>query len=265
MISKIVHIADIQFRTYKRHLEFKAVSEAFFDHMRKLQPDRIVIAGDLVHSRNNLTPELVNEVSWFLRGVSAVTKKVILIPGNHDIVEQNKERMDALYPIIKALELNNIIYSMQSEMILDENVVWSVFNIYTNNEMPLNLPLKPFGKDKKYIGLYHGPIVGAKNNMGYEFKSGADLEHFDHCDITLCGDIHKRQTFDTPSGHPVIMVGSFIQQDHAETISQHGYCTIDLDTMGHSFTDLENPVKFYRFKITDYEDILEEREVLENA
>jgi DNA repair exonuclease SbcCD nuclease subunit len=246
-------------------LEFRAVSEAFFAHMKKAQPDRIVIAGDLVHSRNNLTPELVNEVSWFLRGCAEVTKKVILIPGNHDIVEQNKDRMDALFPIIKALELDNITYSMKSEMIVDGNVVWSVYNIYENNVMPTNLPLKPHGKDKKYIGLYHGPILGAKNDMGFEFKHGADLANFDNCDITFCGDIHKRQVFFTPSGKPVIMVGSFIQQDHAETISNHGYCTIDLETMKYTFTDLENPVKFYRFKITDIADIYEGNEVLENA
>jgi DNA repair exonuclease SbcCD nuclease subunit len=271
MIEKIVLIADIHFRTYKRHLEFRAISEAFFAHMAKLRPNRIVIAGDLVHSRNHLTPELVNEVAWFLTNLSGYTEKVIIIPGNHDIVEQNKERMDAITPILTALKAkenevtpHNIYYSKKSELVEDGNVVWSIFNIYDNHKMPDNLPLKPYGRDKTYIGLYHGTIVGAKNNLGFEFKHGADLKTFDACDITLCGDIHKRQTFLTETNKPVVMVGSFIQQDHAESVSSHGYCVIDVPSCKYSFVDLENPVKFYRFRINDIEDIYESREILEN-
>lgn len=265
MINTIVHLADIQFRTFKRHLEFKAVSDTFFDHMKKLNPDRIVITGDIVHSRNQLTPELVDEVSTFLRQCAAVTKRLIIIPGNHDIVEQNKDRMDALVPLLRALNLSNIDYFIKSELIEDENVVWAVYNIYENNKMPDALPTKPFA-NKTYVGLYHGTIVGAKNNLGFEFQHGADLNTFDYCDLTLCGDIHMRQEFKTPSGHPVIMVGSFIQQDFAETVSKHGYCTITVNNgITYQFTDIENPVKQYTFLIKDIEDIYEEREVLINA
>lgn len=93
MIETIAHIADIHFRNIQRHNEFRAICENFLDQMRKMKPERIVIAGDIVHSRNQISPELVNEVSWFLNQCSKVTGKVVIIPGNHDIVEQNKERM----------------------------------------------------------------------------------------------------------------------------------------------------------------------------
>lgn len=266
-IQKVVLVADIHYRTLRRHQEYRAVADAFFAHMREAKPDRIVIAGDIVHSRNQMTPELVDEVSWFLSECSKVAERVIIIPGNHDVVEENMDRMNAIHPILEAIKCSNIDFYVESALHLDENVVWSVYSIYNNQMMPKDLPLKPFGKDKIYIGLYHGIIVGAKNNKGFEFLHGADLTTFDHCDLTLCGDIHMRQVLKSkPSGKDVIMIGSMLQQDHAETITGHGYCTITLgDKITYKFTDLVNPVKYYTFSIKDMEDIYEEREVLKNA
>ena len=63
MIKFIAHIADIHYRNLQRHVEFKAVISNFLDQMKRIQPDRIVIAGDIVHSRNQISPELVNIVS----------------------------------------------------------------------------------------------------------------------------------------------------------------------------------------------------------
>ena len=266
-IQKIVLIADIHIRTLKRHLEYRAVSEAFFAHMVIAKPDRIVIAGDIVHSRNQMTPELIDEVSWFLKECSRVAGRVVIIPGNHDVVEENMDRMNAIHPILEAIKCPNIDFYVTSDLYPDENVVWSVYSIYSNQMMPKDLPLKPFGLDKTYIGLYHGIVLGAKNDKGFEFLHGADLKTFDANSIVLCGDIHCRQILKTnPSGKDVIFVGSMIQQDHAETISKHGYCTILLgDKITYSFTDLVNPVKYYTFSIKDVEDIYEEREVLKNA
>lgn len=263
MINKIVHIADIHFRTYQRHNEFRAVCEYFLHKMDDIKPDRIVIAGDIVHSRNQLTPELVNEVTWFLDECSKKTNKVIIIPGNHDIVEQNKERMDAITPIITAMNNDKIVYYKKSDLYKDENVIWTVFSIYDNSATPENLPFKPY--DGTYIGLYHGIIAGAQNEQGFVFAHGQEISKFDDCDLTLCGDIHKRQVFLNKKGKPIIMVGSFIQQFFHETISEHGFCEINLDTMKYEFHDIDNPVKYMKFKITDIEDIEHDGEILTNA
>jgi len=262
-IKTIVHIADIQFRTYQRHLEFRSVCEYFIDKMKSLKPDRLVIAGDIVHSRNVLTPELVKEVSWFLEACSKNCGKVIIIPGNHDIVEQNKERMDALTPIIYNLGLENIKYYRESGLYQDENVIWTVFSIYNNNATPLNLHLKPY--PGKYIGLYHGVIVGAVNDNGFTFAHGAEIDKFDECDLTLCGDIHKRQIFKNKNNKPIVMVGSLIQQNYGENINEHGYALINLETMDINFHDIENSVKYLTFKVSDIEDIEDDKEILING
>jgi DNA repair exonuclease SbcCD nuclease subunit len=266
MIETIAHIADIHFRNIQRHNEFRAICENFFDQMKKVKPERLVIAGDIVHSRNQISPELVSEVSWFLSGCSKVAGKVIIIPGNHDIVEQNKERMDALTPIINALDADNIVYYTKSGLYQDENVVWSVFSIFDNHMSPEQLEMRPFGG--LYVGLYHGTIVGAVNEQGFKFTHGADTNKFRHCDMVLCGDIHKRQVFMVDETKPVIMVGSFIQQNFGETVSQHGYNIVKINNdklLSYEFHDIENPVKYLTFKITDISDIEENNELLVNA
>jgi DNA repair exonuclease SbcCD nuclease subunit len=263
MITKIAHIADIHFRNIQRHSEFRAICENFVDQMRRIKPERIVIAGDLVHSRNQISPELVNELSWFLLECSKVTGKVVIIPGNHDIVEQNKERMDAITPIHNALDVDNIVYYKKSGLYQDENVVWSVFSIFDNHMPPENLEMRPY--EGTYVGLYHGTIVGATNEMGFKFTHGAELTKFSSCDVVLCGDIHKRQVFRVGKT-PVIMVGSFIQQNFGETVSEHGFNVVSLGTeITYEFHDIENPVKYLTFKISDISDIEEQNELLINA
>ncbi len=267
MINKIVQIADLHFRNFQRHIEFRAICENFLDQMRKIKPDRIAIVGDIVHSRNQLTPELVDEVSWFLRECSKITGKVVIIPGNHDIVEQNKERMDALTPIINALDVDNIIYYTKSDVYLDDNVAWVVYSIYDNNKTPEAIMTNSYN-DKVKVGLFHGVINGATNNLGFTFMHGADVEKFSVCNIVLCGDIHKRQILRTKTDVHVIMVGSMIQQDFSESVSDHGFNVIMVDqnkVLSYEFQDIENPIKYLNFKINDIEDIEDGNEILTNA
>lgn len=263
-IQKIFHVADIHFRNFRRHDEFRTICENFIHQVKKANGDRIVITGDLVESRNQISPELVNEITWFLRECAMVAEKVILIPGNHDIVEQNKERLDILTPVVSALGFNNIIYLKTSCIYNDENIAWVCYNIYDENKAPDNIP-----SDNKRIkiGLYHGVINGSKNDFGYEFNHGSDVDKFDLCDIVLCGDIHKRQVLETKNNVKIIYAGSMIQQNFGESSTEHGYnlVTINENNIEHKFYNIPNPVKYLTFKITDIEDIQNNSEVLING
>lgn len=266
MIKTIAHLADVHYRNFQRHDEYRAICTNFLDRMKKLRPDRIVLAGDIVHSRNVISPELVNEVSWFLNECSKVTNIVIIIPGNHDIVEQNKDRMDAIQPIVNALDVKNIVFYTTSSVIEDDNVAWVIYSLYDNNATPDSVKENNYNGKLK-IGLFHGVINGAENELGFKFMHGSDVERFEVCDIVLCGDIHKRQILTTHSGTKVIYPGSFIQQNFSETVSEHGFgvLTIDNGVMDYKFTDIDNPVKYLHFKIRDISDIEEGEEELMNA
>ena len=64
---------------------------------------------------------------------------------------------------------------------------------------------------------------------------------------------------------PIIQIGSVIQQNFAETVNKHGYGIYDIDADKYEFVDIENDQPFLHFKITDIEDIENEKEQLVNA
>jgi predicted MPP superfamily phosphohydrolase len=66
MIKKIVHFSDLHIRLFKDHDLYKLILEDAIKQWIELKPDRIVFTGDLVHSKNQMTPELIEMVSWIL-------------------------------------------------------------------------------------------------------------------------------------------------------------------------------------------------------
>ncbi len=187
MINKLVHFSDLHIRLYKDHNLYREVISDMLNQFREIKPDRIVFTGDLVHSKNQMTPELINMVAWVLTECSKIVKTILII-GNHDFLESNMERLDALTPIIDSLNNDNIVYYKNKGVFTDSNVDWVVFSLMDHN-VP---PEIPKSKNKK-IGLFHGPVVGLTTNVGYKFEDGFTSDKFEGCDLVLCGDIHKTQ------------------------------------------------------------------------
>jgi 3',5'-cyclic AMP phosphodiesterase CpdA len=194
MIKKLIHFSDLHIRLFKDHDLYKSILETAIEQWRELEPDRIVFTGDLVHSKNQLTPELIDIVRWLLTECASITKTII-IPGNHDAVISNLDRLDALSPIIDSLDNDNIVYYKDRGIYEDENVSWCVYSQFQGNIPPDIIEAKG-----TKIGLFHGPIQGLKTDLGFEFGEEAySLSKFDGLEIVLCGDIHLRQTLYTDS------------------------------------------------------------------
>ena len=107
MIKRLIHFSDLHIRLFKDHELYRGILERAFNEWRTLKPDRIVFTGDLVHSKNQMTPELVEFVAWTLNECSKIAKTVLII-GNHDFLENNSSRLDALTPIIDSLKNENV-------------------------------------------------------------------------------------------------------------------------------------------------------------
>lgn len=259
MIKKLVHFSDLHIRLFKDHDLYRSILIDMLNQFREIQPDRIVFTGDLVHSKNQMTPELIEFVAWTLTECSKIAKTVLII-GNHDFLENNMSRLDALTPIIDSLQDENIAYLKSRGEYEDENIDWVVFSLMDHNIPP---DIEKTGRVK--IGLFHGPVQGLTTDIGYKFDSGFDSDKFKGCDLVLCGDIHKRQVFNIPGGKKAYMVGSTIQQNYGETLKNHGYGIYDVINDTYEFVDLENPKPFLSFKIKSFEDILNGDERLANA
>lgn len=249
MINKLVHFSDLHVRLFKDHDLYKNILENAFEQWRELNPDRIVFTGDLVHSKNQMTPELIELVAWVLTESSKIAKTVVII-GNHDFLENNMSRLDALTPIIDSLKNENVVYYKNRGVYNDENIDWCVYSLMDHNIPPTIDP-----SENIKIGLFHGPVQGLTTDIGYKFDDGFDTNKFKGCDLVLCGDIHKRQVFDIPNGKKAYMVGSTIQQNFGETITKHGFGVYNVNEDKYEFVDLKNPKPFLSFKIDSITDL----------
>jgi DNA repair exonuclease SbcCD nuclease subunit len=202
-----------------------------FNQFKDIAPDRIVFTGDLVHSKNQMTPELIEFVAWTLTECSKIAKTILII-GNHDFLENNMSRLDALTPIIDSLQDENIVYLKNRGVYEDQNIDWVVYSL-----MDHNIPPDIEKSDRVKIGLFHGPVQGLTTDIGYKFDSGFDSDKFKGCDLVLCGDIHKRQVFNIPGGKKAYMIGSTIQQNYGETINNHGYGIYDVINDKYEFVE----------------------------
>jgi DNA repair exonuclease SbcCD nuclease subunit len=269
MIKFVVHLADIHIRTFRMHDEYMTVFKKLISELTDLLVEykkeeiRIVIAGDLVHQKIVISNEQLMLGTWLLRKLEEIAP-VVIIAGNHDLLENNKDRLDSISPMVQFLSDKNINYFKESKCYLDDNIVWCVYSIFEGNSRPdIESARKEFGDDKTYIGLFHAPITNAKTDIGYEIEHGAQLEIFEGCDMVMLGDIHKRQFFNY-KGIPIAYPSSLIQQNFGENVSKHGFLLWDVESKTFTEYDIENIAPFYQFKIKTLEDLENGTEVLTN-
>jgi DNA repair exonuclease SbcCD nuclease subunit len=266
MVKKLINIADIHIRTFQLHDLYKKQFEILIENLKKeikgydYEEVRVVIVGDLAHQKINISNEQMMLTSWFITQLVDHIGRVIIIPGNHDFLENNTQRMDSITPIVELLNRDEIKYYKDSGVYEDENINWVVYSLYQHNERP------QFEKeeDMLYVGLFHGVIQGMSTDIGFQFEDGYDRLNFINLDLLLCGDIHKRQMFKLPNGGKAVMIGSLIQQNFGETIKHHGYGTYNVETDEYTFHDLKNEQPFLHFSINDIRDIENEKENLLN-
>jgi predicted MPP superfamily phosphohydrolase len=139
-LNKVYHISDIHVRNFKRHEEYSRVFSRLCDYIRSTvtHTSLICLTGDIVHAKTDVTPELIQEVQSFFKQLADIAP-VLIIPGNHDANLNNSHRLDALTPIINAIDNKNILYVKDTceFKIADKTFVhWSVFDKVTAPVLP---------------------------------------------------------------------------------------------------------------------------------
>lgn len=260
MVKKIIHLADIHIRTFRLHDEYKDVFKTLLVQVKELIKDysreevRIVLVGDLVHQKIIISNEQLILGTWFLRKLEELAP-LIIVAGNHDLLENNKDRMDSISPMVQFLGDKNINFFKESRCYQDDNIVWCVYSIFEENRRPdIESARKEFGDGKRYIGLFHAPVLNAKTDIGYEIDHGAGLDIFEGCEVVLLGDIHKRQSFNH-KGIIIAYPSSLIQQNFGENVSNHGFLFWDVEAKTFTEHNVENKFPYYNFKIKSLEDI----------
>ena len=276
MIKCIIHCADLHIHNFSRHEEYGEQLDKFIQECEKIASDyerdevRILIAGDLFHSKNTISNELIVFTSIFLRRLEQVAT-VIVIAGNHDMIVSNNSRTDTLTGIFQTANFENcryldMILDYKSGCVVDDNITWAVYSTHEDY-------MKPYMDDSisnypgnTVVGLYHGLIVGAKLDNGTTTDSGLDEDAFTGCDVVMAGHIHKRQVL-RRGDVEIVYPGSLIQQSFGETISEHGFAVwrIEDGKLSHEFVDIENDYSLYDMEVESLEALHENKEKLTNA
>jgi len=259
-VKRIFHIGDIHLRLLKRHDEYNVVFNKMFSKFSEigLEDSIICILGDLVHSKVELSPELIRECSKFLKKCAELCP-TILIAGNHDANLNNKNRLDSLTPIVDSLNLKDLFYLKDTGLYQFADCLFSNFSVFDHNNVEKYIKMTKVPKSIKrnashLIGLFHGPLHNSITDVGYRVDNKSlCLDLFDGLHTVLCADIHKRQTLQTRddlNDKPIVIYpGSLIQQNYGETLENHGFCSWDLTNQTHKFYDIDNDYGFCTLEI----------------
>ena len=245
-IRRIYHLADIHVRNLKRHHEYKIVFERTVEAIKAtLQPNDIIfLGGDIVHAKTDMTPELIQSVQEFFK-MFADLAPTILITGNHDCNLNNASRLDALTPIVNALNHPNLHYLKESGVyhIADKHfVVMSVF------DKPKDfIKANSFEGDFK-IALHHGAVNNAITDIGFILQNDhVNIDTFEGYKLTLLGDIHKPAQY-LNQEKTIAYCGSLLQQNFGEGLI-HGMLVWDTNTCTSEFIEIPNDICYYTLEI----------------
>lgn len=241
IIKQIYHISDIHIRINNdRYDEYNEVLENFCGKIRDEDSALIVVTGDILHSKSQITVQCVNELSIFFSKISRKCD-VILTLGNHDIPNNSIIRKDNIIDVLlRKHRLKNNIY------LLNENRTYVYGNIIFGNTVVYSEKVTECKIDtrKIKIALFHG-IIKDNSIIGREGK--VSLSDFKDYELGLFGDIHKHQFLDVNKTFGYS--GSLIQQDYGEPVTGHGYIKWDLEKKRGKFEEIENSYCFHTLNI----------------
>lgn len=281
MVKTIIACADIHIMNLQRQDEYVGQLKKFIAECDEIvkqhaKPEevRIVVAGDIVHNKLDISGEGYILASWFLNQLDAIAPTII-IAGNHDMNMRNTERVDPLTAIFEMCNFKQVKYldkelGYASGCVLDSDIIWCLYSTFDKFAAPAISEYTAscgwadskdlFGKaptkaTKTCVGLFHGELHNAKTDVGFVFENGIPESHFEGVDFAIMGHIHKRQCIKY-NGVPLVYCGSLIQRDKGENVSGHGYVIWDVKEQTYTTKDIPNEdYGFYTFMISDVKDI----------
>lgn len=238
---KILHIADVHWRGLSRHEEFILSFKDLFKQAKKLKPDVIYIGGDIVHSKTQgISPELVENLAWWFNEMASIAPTHVIL-GNHDGLIHNKDRQDAITPIINAINNDNI-YLYKDSGVYPTGIPgfdWCVFSCFDEENWSKVKPTKNIS-----IALFHGAVTGSLTDIDWQLDGEVPVNFFDAFDFGLLGDIHKTQFLNREK--TVAYCGSTIQQNYGED-QEKGFLLWDIRSKKDfdvTFYPVKNDYKF---------------------
>jgi DNA repair exonuclease SbcCD ATPase subunit len=265
-MTNIVHLSDIHIRygntELSRYDEYIYVFNEFNKKLEELKLKNliIVIAGDIFHFKNRYDGNSAFLFKYLIDICAKYAIKTLIIPGNHDIVQEDI----TCHSIIDSIVIDNdkiLILNKTSNFVINE-IGFSTIDIRDTLDMGNTCGIKKilpkinstFDQFVKYkVVLFHGSFRNCKlnkdkdvdNNYAYPF------EWVQEFDLALLGDIHMRQIGkfkNTYWGYP----SSLVQCSFGEDPFKHGFVVWDIESeISYKCFDLYNPYARLNIKYVD--------------
>lgn len=242
-VKKIYHMADIHIRlNNERYKEYRDVFNKLYNKIKEDDPKDsiIVLCGDILHSKNELSPECVDLTIEFIKSLSSICD-LIMIMGNHDGNLSNKTKLDSLSPIIREIKSTyHIHYLLYSGIYKYNNIYFGVSSLMDNKFISAD-DFNGFKLDKNCLkmALYHGPLHQSETDVGYRMNNEEfTVDKFKGYDYVLLGDIHRFQYLNKEK--TICYPSSLIQQNYGESIDRHGIVKWNLVEKNSEFIKIPN-------------------------
>ena len=238
-LKYIHHISDIQIRNLKRHKEYEQVFDRLYEKIKENKDNAVAyIGGDIAHSKCDMSPELVDQLSRLFKNLADIVPTII-IAGNHDCNLNNRSRLDVLTPIVENLNHPNLHYLKDSGAYKCADTTFVVWDCWTD-EKDFILSKDVEGDTK--VVLFHGTVDKAETDLGFKLPSDVHIDKFKGYDLGLLGDIHKRQFVNKEE--TIAYCGSLVQQHHGEEIGK-GYLLWDVPKRTSEYIEIPNDYGYY--------------------
>lgn len=244
---RIAHISDLHIRNFKYRSEYNEAFDDLYRKLKILKPDLVINTGDTVHSKLAVSPELFDDVANHCISICEIAPYWIVL-GNHDLNLKNKNRTDAISPIVRALQGRtkrplHLLPPNKVPISCEIGFTFWNYDIRDHDQV-----FKPHEHDIN-IGLFHGSISGCTTDIGFVMEDAeVEVKKFDVMDFVLLGDIHKQQSFrDGRMQYP----GSLIQQNYGEELTK-GFLLWEINSKTDfkvDFHEINAPGRFYTIKV----------------
>lgn len=201
-MKKLIHISDLHFGTVE-----KKITRAIIEDIKKLNPDLLIVSGDLTQRARK------NQFHQAKEFLDKLNYKKLIIPGNHDIPLFN-----VFARFFRALtNYKNIITGDLSPFYRDEtmavlgintarSLTWKSGRISEEQIEVLEEKLCTIDNNIFKIIVTHHPFIPPPGGPGIKLvgRSAEALHIIDKCsvDLLLAGHLHQRYNGDVRPFYP---------------------------------------------------------------
>ena len=218
----IFHIADIHIRR-GQHARIKYAFDQLIEKITNhTSTDKyLVIAGDVFEYKSQVSQQDLDCFHYLLGGLQIPNLNIITIPGNHDY--SISSNLDFLKVALTNTNYKNVFHYPDSGIFNHGDIDFHVLS-------PMDMKIPEYTDQQKAkfkVALLHEPITGcslygSQQQLDGRFKPEELSSKYD---LTLAGDLHKRQRL-KPN---VAYSGSLVQKNKGEGLV-HGGIVWTLET-----------------------------------